>query len=50
MKFGFLFAALAALACRAEFVAVDEGRANAVVALGDDAQVTKFAAKECPSI
>ena len=46
MKLGFLFVALAALACHAEFVVVDEGRANAVVMLGDDAQVTKFAAKE----
>ena len=46
MKLGFLLAALAGFACHAEFVVVDEGRANAVVALGDEAQVTKFAAKE----
>ena len=46
MKLGCLLAALAGFACHAEFVVVDEGRANAVVALGDEAQVTKFAAKE----
>jgi hypothetical protein len=45
---------LAALVCeglgvstaRADFVVVDEGRANAVVMLGDNANVTQFAAKE----
>jgi len=46
MKRVFLSAALAAFSCHAEFVVVDEGRANAVVALGDDALATKFAAKE----
>ena len=40
------FAGLAVSIARADFVVVDKGRANAVVMLGDDAQVTKFAAKE----
>ncbi len=39
-------ACLAALSCHAEFTVVDNGRANAVVMLGDDAKVTQFAAKE----
>ncbi len=39
-------AGLSAFTVRADFVVVDKGRANAVVMLGDDAQATKFAAKE----
>ncbi len=41
-----MVACLAALPCRAEFTVVDNGRANAVIMLGDDAKVTQFAAKE----